>query len=110
MISENVSFLLAISKTLQLPFHSTTATALKSFAKDDAVASGLDAQLMVCTCIHLACKQTEVSRKLRDIVNAGYWYDFSCKYEELQRTTFKGFYIENHQMVSWIQMMISIGT
>ncbi|KAJ3069262.1 Cyclin- protein fam58a [Podochytrium sp. JEL0797] len=75
----SVDFLLALATTLELPFHSTTATALKywflhkQFASTDATANELDDHLMLCTCIHLACKQTEVSRKLRDVVNAGYW-------------------------------------
>ncbi|KAJ1340429.1 hypothetical protein BSLG_004948 [Batrachochytrium salamandrivorans] len=30
-------------------------------------------KLLAATCLHLACKQTETHRKLRDIVNVSYW-------------------------------------
>ena len=33
----------------------------------------LDQYLLAGTCIHLACKQTEIGRKLRDVVNATYY-------------------------------------
>ena len=33
----------------------------------------VDPELLAATCLHLACKQTEVPRKVRDIVNCAYY-------------------------------------
>lgn len=33
---------------------------------------------MITTCLHLACKVTEVPRKVRDLVNIGYRYIYKC--------------------------------
>ncbi|KAH6598122.1 hypothetical protein BASA50_004003 [Batrachochytrium salamandrivorans] len=102
VVDTEVTFLVECSDMLLLP-QPTLATALVYFhrhqtfyeqhrpaaapvipagataTKDaDSLASNpmlpcMDAQLLAATCLHLACKQTETHRKLRDIVNVSYW-------------------------------------
>ncbi|KAI8611367.1 cyclin-like protein [Chytriomyces sp. MP71] len=74
-------FLLDLAQVLRLPRHSTTATALvfwhkfDAFARTDDAAKAFDQKLIMSACVHLACKQTELPRKLRDILNAGFWIE-----------------------------------
>lgn len=44
----------------------------------------MDTPLLITTCLHLACKQTEVPRKIRDIINVGFWLQRQDKSAYLQ--------------------------
>ncbi|KAI9343915.1 cyclin-like protein [Zopfochytrium polystomum] len=77
-----VATALSLAHMLALP-QTTAATALyylhsfQRFKAEQAakqLAPPLGDALMVSACIYLACKQTEMSRRLRDILNVGYWY------------------------------------
>ncbi|KAH6564082.1 hypothetical protein BASA60_010442 [Batrachochytrium salamandrivorans] len=50
-----------------------TATKDADYLASNPMLPCMDAQLLAATCLHLACKQTETHRKLRDIVNVSYW-------------------------------------
>ncbi|KAK9723065.1 hypothetical protein K7432_002174 [Basidiobolus ranarum] len=44
----------------------------KQLEQENETCDDLEVYLLVTTCINLACKTTEVSRKVRDIINVGY--------------------------------------
>lgn len=66
---QEIGRLLAVAECLELPRH-TFATALIYRRICALKNSELDRQTLGAACLHLACKQTEVARKLRDIINS----------------------------------------
>ncbi|EGF77543.1 hypothetical protein BATDEDRAFT_27323 [Batrachochytrium dendrobatidis JAM81] len=74
----HIKFMVDCSDLLLLP-QPTLATAIIYHHKHShyysihPTLSQMDSELLSATCLHLACKTTETPRKLRDIINVGYY-------------------------------------